>query len=76
MEQCQLLQGCSFFNDKMSIDSGIGSLYKKKYCLGDFNSCARYKVAKTLGREKVPVDLFPNMFDRAEKIIKEGMEKE
>jgi len=72
MEACKLLAGCPFFNDKMPIESGMGRLYKQNYCEGDFNKCARFKVATTAGREKVPVDLYPNMFDRAENIIKEN----
>lgn len=69
--RCEKLEGCPFYNDKMSMDKGIGSLYKKKYCEGDKTLCARYKVSLTLGKELVPADLYPNMFDRAEKIINE-----
>ena len=73
MEECKLLAGCAFFNDKMPIDSGLGRLYKKRYCQGgEWLKCARYKVAEVLGRDKVPIDLYPNMFDKAEKIIKES----
>jgi len=48
----------------MSIEKGIGALYKKNYCQGDGSECARYMVTKKLGREKVPIYLYPNMFDR------------
>lgn len=69
MESCDCLQGCPFFNDKMPIDRGIGKIYKDRYCLKNFNDCARHKVFNVLGKEKVPVNLYPNMFDRAESII-------
>ena len=72
MENCKLLQRSAFFNDKMSIERGVGALYKKNYCEGDFNKCARYIVAITIGREKVPTNLYPNMFDQAKKIIKKN----
>ena len=72
MEPCKLLKGCLFFNDKMSIDKGVGALYKKNYCEGDFNKCARYQVATTIGRDKVPNDLYPNMFDQAKEIIRKN----
>lgn len=72
MSDCELLAGCLFFNDKMPMETGLGSLFKRNYCQGDYSKCARYKVAKTLGREKVPTTLYPNMFDQAERLIAEG----
>jgi len=56
----------------MDIDSGLGRLYKRRYCEGEKTECARYLVYKELGRESVPVDLYPNMHDRAEKIVSEN----
>lgn len=72
MADCELLKGCLFFNDKMKEDSGMGAIYKNKYCLGDNSECARYMVASTLGREKVPITLYPNMVEKANAIIAEG----
>ena len=72
MADCELLKGCLFFNDKMSEVSGMGSIYKKEYCLGDNANCARYMVAEKLGREKVPTTLYPNMFDKANQMISKG----
>ena len=42
--KCELLEGCIFFNDKMDIESGLGKLYKQRYCEGDNTICARYIV--------------------------------
>jgi hypothetical protein len=67
---CENLKGCPFYNDRMS-EKGLGALYKKSYCEGDKTLCARYQVGSILGKEFVPADLYPNMFDRAEKIIQE-----
>ncbi|MCM8813151.1 MAG: hypothetical protein NC924_04355 [Candidatus Omnitrophica bacterium] len=72
MAECALLKGCLFFNDKMPIDSALGKLYKNRYCLKDNSQCARYMIASTIGREKVPTNLFPNMHEEAEKILKEN----
>lgn len=69
MAICDFLAGCPFYNDKMKIDSGIGGIYKKKYCEGDKTICARYKVATTVSKEAVPANLFPNMMERALEII-------
>ena len=69
---CELLGTCLFYTDKMDIDSGLGRLYKRRYCEGEKTECARYLVYKELGRESVPVDLYPNMHDRAEKIVSEN----
>lgn len=73
MADCELLEGCLFFNDKMQMDKGLGSIYKRNYCQGDNTKCARYIVAKKLGRDKVPPNLFPNMFNEAEDLIAKGL---
>jgi hypothetical protein len=72
MADCPLLPGCLFFNDKMPDTSGLGGMYKKKYCQGDNTQCARYSIVKSVGREKVPTNLYPNMLDRASTIIAQG----
>jgi len=64
-----LLKGCIFFNDKMKVSDALGEMYKQRFCLGVNSKCARYMVFKKLGRENVPSDLFPNMFDRAKRIL-------
>ena len=56
---------------KMTMESGIGSMYKKKYCEGDKFECARYMVATQVGPEFVTSHIYPNMKDLAIKIIKE-----
>lgn len=66
---CEKLEQCPFYNDKMPIESGLGRLYKKNYCEGDKTKCARYIVVTTLGKEYVPENLFPNMIDKARSII-------
>ncbi len=69
MAECEFLARCPFFNDKMANMPSTANLLKNKFCKGDFTKCARYMIAKTLGREKVPPDLFPNEIDKAKKIL-------
>lgn len=72
MAKCEKFEKCPFYNGKMEADKGLGAMYVKKYCEGDKTICARYKVATTLGGDKVPIDLYPNMNDRAEKLIEDN----
>lgn len=70
MVNCESLPGCPFFNDKMANMPSMTALYKKNYCEGgDFEKCARYMVSKTLGKQAVPPDLFPNQTERARELI-------
>lgn len=70
MAACELLPTCLFFNDRMAKMPHSAAHIKKIYCHSDNSKCARYVVYKALGRDRVPVDLFPNELLRAERIIK------
>ncbi len=72
MAQCEKLEKCPFYQGKMSMESGLGAMYKRKYCEGDKTACARYKVATTLGPDFVTNNLYPNMDDLAKKIIEQN----
>lgn len=72
MAMCEKLAKCPFYQGQMSMDSGIGSMYKQKYCEGDKTICARYIVATTLGPEFVPTTLYPNMADKAKSILEQN----
>ena len=72
MEICEKLAKCPFYQGKMSMDSGLGAMYKKKYCEGNKKECARYTVATTLGPEFVTDSLYPNMNDKAKQIIEQN----
>ena len=69
MANCELIEKCIFFNDKMANMPGTAASFKRRYCQDDFSGCARYMVFKALGREKVPGNLFPNQHDKAKKVI-------
>lgn len=69
MAECPLLGGCIFFNDKMASMPALSDMLKKRYCRKSYALCARYLVADTLGRDKVPENLTPNQTERADDLI-------
>lgn len=66
---CPKLGACPFYNDKMPMESGLGAIYKKKYCMGSNINCARWLVQQNLGPSHVPKTLYPGMTDVAAQII-------
>ena len=70
--ECEFLSKCPFYNDKMDIESSIGKMYKKRYCLGDKTTCARYILTTNLGKQIAPANLYPNMHSKAEKILNDN----
>jgi hypothetical protein len=72
MADCVCLPKCVFFNDKMADMPATADRMKKRYCQGDNSNCARFMVFNTLGREKVPANLFPQNTDRAGEILAAG----
>lgn len=71
MAECEKLSKCPFYQGKMDMNTGLGSMYKKKYCEGDKTQCARYMIATQLGPEFVNNNIYPNMVDLANKMIAE-----
>ncbi len=72
MATCEKLAKCPFYQGEMKMDSGIGSMYKKRYCEGDKNQCARYQIATTVGPQFVNNSIYPNMADLAKSIIEKN----
>jgi hypothetical protein len=69
MKNCELMQKCIFFTDKTKNMPDAAEIIKKKYCQGDKNICARYKIAISFGQKEVPVNLFPRELKKANAII-------
>ena len=69
MPDCEYLNGCIFFNDKMANMPSTSNVFKMMYCTDNFPGCARFMVRAEIGRDRVPDDLFPNQGDRARTII-------
>ncbi len=72
MADCTLLATCIFFNDKMARMPKTTEFMKNKFCKGDNSICARHTVFLALGREKVPLDLFPGDMETAAIVISAG----
>jgi len=64
---CAKLSGCPFFHDKMANMPSAADALKSKFCLGDFNPCARFQVSSA--GKPVPVDLFPNHQHRVKALV-------
>jgi hypothetical protein len=75
MADCECLEGCPFFNDRMAGKPATAEMYKKSYCRGSNVQCARYIIFSALGKEAVPADLFPNQTDRAYDVINASASK-
>ena len=69
MATCEKLPKCPFYQGQMKMDSGLGGMYKKKYCEGDKTLCARYMIVSTVGPQFVNNTIYPNMVDLAKDII-------
>lgn len=72
MATCEKLAKCPFYQGKMDMETGLGSMYKKKYCEGDKTMCARYMIATKLGPEFVTNNIYPNMVDLAKNMIEKN----
>lgn len=66
---CEKLPTCLFFKGEMQDMPSVASVLKKQYCLGDFERCARFRVAAVLGISNVPGDLYPSDDERAERML-------
>ena len=53
------------------MQNGVASIFKSKFCNGNQTLCARYRVAVEAGDAYVSENLFPNMHDVADDIIKQ-----
>jgi hypothetical protein len=69
MTECDKLPTCIFFNDRMENMPTVAALLKRQYCQGDFQSCARYRVAAKVGSTNVPGNLFPQDSATADRIV-------
>ena len=72
MADCEFLEKCVFFNDKMASMPSTSDLFKLRYCKGNNSDCGRYLVRMALGTERVPQDMYPNHTEKARDIIAKG----
>ncbi len=69
MKECEYLSACPFFADTLPEMPAMAQYLKSVYCQRDSDQCARYIVRQALGKEKVPLNLFPDEAARAAEII-------
>lgn len=72
MANCEILETCILFNDRLNNMPKTADIIKKKYCCGDNSECARHIIFLALGKEKVPLDLFPGQIERIHNILSEN----
>ena len=70
MSSCEFTTACPFFQGKMEISQGLGSIYRQNYCEGNKLNCARYMVRSKMGKGSVPENLYPNMVDKANQLLR------
>ena len=69
MRECDRLESCPFFNDRLGEITDSAALLKQQFCLGGYESCARYRVDAKLGSTSIPPDLLPGESARADRIV-------
>ena len=69
MADCDRLPTCIFFNDRMENMPTVAALLKRQYCQGNFEACARFRVAAKVGSTSVPANLFPQDSAAADRIV-------
>jgi len=67
VNECEKLEKCPFFSDRLPNMPAVAGLLKQTYCLGDKTQCARYQVSAA--GVPVPMDLFPNDNRRAHQLL-------
>jgi hypothetical protein len=69
MSNCEFLDKCLFFNDKLEDMPKASDMMKKMYCRWNYTTCARYMVATALGKSAIPHDMFPGDNRRANEML-------
>lgn len=67
MADCEKMERCLFFNDRMADRPATAELMKNRFCRREKSSCARYQVASS--GKPVPPTLYPNQTDRVREIV-------
>ncbi len=69
MSFCPKIDGCPFFHEKLANMPIVADSLKDSYCRDDYTECARFIVSEKLGKACVPIDLYPNHNNRAQRIL-------
>jgi hypothetical protein len=66
---CEIMACCQFFNDNMGSFPKTAAYIKQKLCLGDYESCNRFRIYKEFGGENIPPDLDPVDTEEVKKVM-------
>lgn len=66
---CEIMEYCQFFNDKLESFPKTAEYIRQKQCLGDYESCNRFRIYKEFGGENVPPGLDPYDTEEVNKVI-------
>lgn len=72
MAQCELIDTCPFFNDKLANKPDEVEDMKETYCKNNNLNCARYMVFNSVGKDNMPENLYPDEKTRAYMFIAEN----
>ena len=71
MGDCEFIEMCPFFQDKLAEKPVEIEELKEKYCRKNNLNCARFMIAQAVGKEKMPPDLYPDEKTIAYQVIAE-----
>lgn len=66
---CKYAANCPVFTAALGPLPHIGLRYRKAYCRGGWDECARFAVAEAVGRAGVPAGLLPNESQTARELV-------
>ncbi|MBN2405478.1 MAG: hypothetical protein JXE06_07855 [Coriobacteriia bacterium] len=66
---CEFAPGCAVFNAALEGMPHTALRYRQRYCYSAIQECARYRLARALGRQSVPPTLLPNQDSEAQEIL-------
>jgi len=53
-------ESCRFLAGKIQCEPCLLAIYRRRYCHGDYTSCARYRAHQLAGVDLDTLDLYPN----------------
>lgn len=59
MAICEYSSSCFFFTRKLVDMPHSADFFREKFCNGEFGTCARFKLSRSVGIENVPDSLPP-----------------
>jgi hypothetical protein len=68
---CDYCTQCTILTENGKEMPKLASLFKERYCTDQFDQCARYQVARSVGLNGVPELMLPSQVEWAQQIIKE-----